>query len=73
MDDDGNKSLSFREFKKGIHDYGLNMEDDVRLHQRVCAVCVCVGGGVSYHYFNLQASCRFSYETTPSLCIVVCP
>lgn len=29
MDDDGNKSLSYAEFKKGIYDYGLNIEEDV--------------------------------------------
>lgn len=29
MDDDESKSLDFREFKKGIHDYGLLMEDTV--------------------------------------------
>ena len=29
MDDDESKSLCFKEFKKGIHDYGLLMEDDV--------------------------------------------
>ena len=27
MDDDESKSLDFKEFKKGIHDYGLLMED----------------------------------------------
>lgn len=29
MDDDESKSLDFKEFKKGIHDYGLLMEDGV--------------------------------------------
>ena len=29
MDDDGSKKLDFEEFKKGIHDYGLLMEDAV--------------------------------------------
>ena len=29
MDDDGSKSLDFSEFKKGIHDYGINMDDEV--------------------------------------------
>lgn len=29
MDDDESKSLDFKEFKKGIHDYGLLMEDEV--------------------------------------------
>ena len=28
MDDDGNKSLSFKEFKKGLHDYGMDVEID---------------------------------------------
>ena len=27
MDDDGNRSLDLKEFKKGVHDYGLIMED----------------------------------------------
>ena len=27
MDDDESRSLDFKEFKKGIHDYGLLMED----------------------------------------------
>ena len=29
MDDDGSKRLDFDEFKKGIHDYGLVMEEPV--------------------------------------------
>ncbi|XP_045160226.2 calcyphosin-like protein [Mercenaria mercenaria] len=29
MDDDRNRSLSFEEFRKGITDYGLQMEEDV--------------------------------------------
>lgn len=27
MDDDSGRSLDFKEFKKGIHDYGCIMED----------------------------------------------
>ena len=29
MDDDGSKSLDFQEFRKGIHDYGVDLEIDV--------------------------------------------
>ena len=29
MDDDGSKNLDFGEFKKGILDYGLDLENDV--------------------------------------------
>lgn len=29
MDDDGSRSLDYKEFNKGIHDYGLDMEKDV--------------------------------------------
>ena len=29
MDDDESRSLDFKEFKKGIHDYGILMEDSV--------------------------------------------
>ncbi len=29
MDDDGSKNLDFGEFKKGIHDYGVDIEDEV--------------------------------------------
>ena len=29
MDDDGSKSLDFAEFKKGIRDYGLAVDDAV--------------------------------------------
>lgn len=42
MDDDGSRTLNFDEFKKGIQDYGLNMEDDVStlgLDPRVQGVC----------------------------------
>ena len=28
MDDDGNKTLDMKEFKKGIHDYGAMMEPE---------------------------------------------
>ena len=28
MDDDGNKSLNFKEFKKGLRDYGMDVEAD---------------------------------------------
>ena len=27
MDDDGNRSLDFKEFKKGLQDYGVELED----------------------------------------------
>ena len=30
MDDDGSKSLSYDEFKKGLHDYGMSVTDSVR-------------------------------------------
>ena len=30
MDDDGSKSLDYDEFKKGVHDYGASLEEDVR-------------------------------------------
>lgn len=30
MDDDGSRSLNFEEFNKGIHDYGLTLNSDVR-------------------------------------------
>ena len=29
MDDDESRTLDFKEFKKGIHDYGILMEDPV--------------------------------------------
>ena len=29
MDDDGSKKLDYQEFKKGVHDYWLVMDDDV--------------------------------------------
>jgi len=29
MDDDGSKSLDFDEFKKGLRDYGLSIEESV--------------------------------------------
>ena len=28
MDDDGNRSLDYSEFRKGLHDYGVDMEKD---------------------------------------------
>lgn len=28
MDDDGNRSIDFKEFTKGMHDYGLMLEKD---------------------------------------------
>ena len=29
MDDDGSKNLDYAEFKKGIRDYGVSLEEDV--------------------------------------------
>ena len=29
MDDDGSKNLDFREFRKGIRDYGVDLEESV--------------------------------------------
>ena len=29
MDDDGSRTLDFKEFKKGVHDYGLVLDDGV--------------------------------------------
>ena len=29
MDDDGSRSLNYEEFKKGISDYGVSLEEDV--------------------------------------------
>lgn len=29
LDDDGSKSLSYEEFRKGIHDYQVGLEDGV--------------------------------------------
>jgi hypothetical protein len=31
MDDDGNKKISLAEFKKGVRDYGVQLDDAVRL------------------------------------------
>ena len=31
MDDDGSKNLDYREFKKGIHDFGVALDEDVSL------------------------------------------
>ena len=28
MDDDGSHTLTFPEFKKGMHDYGVNLNED---------------------------------------------
>ena len=28
MDDDGNRTIDFKEFKKGLHDYGCMMENE---------------------------------------------
>lgn len=47
MDDDGSKSLDYSEFKKGIHDYGLTMEDAVSNHLwKDCAVCLYAKGAL---------------------------
>lgn len=29
MDDDGSKNLDYQEFKKGLHDYGLSIDESV--------------------------------------------
>ena len=31
MDDDGSKNLDYREFKKGIHDFGVALDEEVRV------------------------------------------
>lgn len=33
MDDDGSRSLDFNEFKKGVREYGLYMEPQVKKEQ----------------------------------------
>ena len=44
MDDDGSKRLDYEEFKKGIHDYGLSLEDSVSVECRASGWgCVVVG------------------------------
>lgn len=48
MDDDGSKKLDYEEFKKGIHDYGLLMDDCVSYYSllsiwtllQLCCACV---------------------------------
>ena len=30
MDDDGSRTLNFEEFKKGLHDFGVTLPDEVR-------------------------------------------
>jgi hypothetical protein len=39
MDDNGSKSLDFEEFKKGLHDYDVTLEDKVRNSQNVIFWC----------------------------------
>ena len=39
MDDDRNKSLDYQEFRKGIQDYGLDLEDEVSIG--ACHMCQC--------------------------------
>jgi hypothetical protein len=38
MDDDGSRSLSFEEFRKGLHDYNVTVDPQV---------CAMVSGGCS--------------------------
>lgn len=35
MDDDGSKKLDYQEFKKGVHDYGLVVDDDVSCYSNI--------------------------------------
>ena len=30
MDDDGSRTLNFEEFRKGLHDFGVTLSDEVR-------------------------------------------
>ena len=41
MDDDGSHTLTFPEFKKGMHDYGVYLNEDkvvIRWHLGCCAL-----------------------------------
>ncbi len=40
MDDDGSRTLSFDEFKKGISDYGILLKEDVSVIQNN-TTCTC--------------------------------
>ena len=46
MDDDGSKNLDYGEFRKGIRDYGISLEEDVSLKI------------TSLHVLNM---CRYRY------------
>ena len=46
MDDDGSKKLDFDEFKKGIHDYGLLVEDAVSIDTVPCTLRCQIGSSV---------------------------
>ena len=38
MDDDGSRSLDFQEFRKGIHDYGIDLDNQVSENSGRCAL-----------------------------------
>ena len=38
MDDDSNKKLDIKEFRKGLSDYGLVLEDHVSVVQLLCII-----------------------------------
>ena len=62
MDDDGSKKLDFEEFKKGIHDYGLLMEDAVSDHYNV----------YKHHRVNFDISLNHNGASCNMLCLVTC-
>ena len=39
MDDDGSKNLDYQEFKKGLHDYGLSLEESVSAVEILWLIC----------------------------------
>ena len=55
MDDDSNKRLDMGEFKKGISDYGLVLENEVSTFNSIKNGCLKYrGGGVTSVYVRLS-------------------
>ena len=67
FDDDGNRSLDFSEFKKGLQDYGMNMEL-AEMKQVFAELDKDGGGSLDFDEFLIALRVRYCIKIFYSNC-----